>query len=89
VEVLVVHPSVQPVEAAAVGCWLGRSSRSTTLATVDVLAGIPLQSNRWKRQSLVAASPTSPTTCDGAMKTLVFCFFVSTTFCLREFELAV
>ena len=35
------------------------------------------------------ASPTSPTTCDGTMKTLGFGFFVSTTFCLREFELAV
>ena len=34
-------------------------------------------------------SPTSPTTCDGTMKTLGFGFFVSTTFCLREFELAV
>ena len=35
------------------------------------------------------SSPTSPTTCDGTMKTLGFGFFVSTPFCLREFEWAV
>ena len=33
-----------------------------------------------------SASPTSPTTCDGTMKTLGFGFFVSTPFYLREFE---
>ena len=36
---LAMHPaSFQPVEAADAGYWLGRSCRSTTLSTVDVIA---------------------------------------------------
>lgn len=50
-------------------------------ADVDLVVGAPSES--------LLANPTSPTTCDEAMKTLGFGFFVSTTFCLHEFELAV
>ena len=41
---LVVNPaSVQPVEAADAGCWLGGSCRSTTLSTGDVPAMNPAE----------------------------------------------
>ena len=39
-----------------------------------------------ERLATMKTSPTSPTTSNRTMKTLVFGFFVSTTFCSREFE---
>ena len=45
-----------------------------------------LSGNNISRQG---ASPTSPTSWLGTMKTLGFAFFISTTFCFREFAWAV